>query len=297
MSPSTKSTKTEAPAEVVEVENPLDQFTGRLVTVESISYSSDFRAILSKVIFGEVIGAMVEALNESYPALKDDAPKSEVSARRDLIRADVGRFIADKTGRFYTWSNLDAWRKAGLVNATLPEAIRVTMTEHESGDPALAILSGKFSVWSLVYLGQIEDEKVRASSAEALVAASTGDRVSEESAKAEADRVNGKTPTPVAPKAAADMTEALVKSFRKREAGTVGKVEHIMLTVDEDDAATLADFGRKLWSMTKADAGEPDKDKRNRKRVEVFSAAVEELLFGGEAAEDDGAEDGAEPVL
>ncbi len=67
--------------------------------------------------------------------------------------------------------------------------------------------------------------------------------------------------------------------------------------MDEDDAAELADFGRLLWTATKADTAEADLDKRKRKRLEVFRAAVEQLLFSGEAAEDDGAEDGSNPVL
>jgi len=287
-------TTTAAPAEVESVE-VLDMFEEQLVTVEGVSSSSDHRAILSKVIFGGVIGGMYGALDEDLAPVKDDAPASEKSARKDMIRQRIMSYIHDKCGRYYSWSNLDAWRKAGVVNATLPERVRVTMTLDPSGDPDKAVLSGVWSVWALTYLGQIEDEAVRASSAEALYdAGNTG----ETAAKAEADRVNGKTPTPLEPKAASLLIDALVKSVRKSDAGTVGKIEHICTTVDADDALALIDFGRLVYSKTRADAGETDKDTRNRKRLEVFRGAAEQLAAGTPDDEDDGAvQPGDTPVL
>lgn len=273
----------------------LDSFETDLVTVVGIEKGSEHRHILSKVILGGVVAAMIAAVDADLPPLKSDATRSEKSGRADTIKLRVSSFIADKTGRFYSWSNLQAWSKAAAVNALLPESIRVTMTPDPSGDPDKAVLSGVFGVWPLQYLAKIEDEDVRATVAERLAA--SGD-VSEQAVKQAVAEALGETvPTPE-PKAAKDMTDALVKGFRKSEAVTVARIQHILRTVSEEDALDLMDAGRILWSRTRADAGETDVDRRKRKRVEVFRSAADILVSQhGDEADDDGAEDGSEPVL
>ena len=83
----------------------------------------------------------------------------------------------------------------------------------------------------------------------------------------------------------------LVKRYGKREAVQAGKVAHVMGGVDEDDAALLASFGRTLWTLTPTDRAIEDPKRRAAKRLEVFNGAVEQILFAGTAADDDGIDD------
>ena len=50
--------------------NVLDSFRDELVLVEGISAQSDLEAILSKVLFGAVLGAMRDAVDEDLAPVK-----------------------------------------------------------------------------------------------------------------------------------------------------------------------------------------------------------------------------------
>lgn len=290
----TKTTKPKSAAKPksapVEPTNVLDAFKTQLIGRVRVADRLANVANLATVMLGEVLAAMFDAADDDTPAIKADAPKAEQKARRDKIRQRVLDYVTANTGHFYSWSTVSAWIDAAKVNATLPDSVRVTLDDD---DPD-AIPTGSFGVWPLRALGRIEDLDRRSTIAEQLAAEGlTTQAAVEDAVKTE----NGETTEPLEPIAASRMVEALVKRYRKNEAGTVGKVEHIALGVGIDDALELADFGASLWQATKTDPAIKDPAERKRKRLQVFRDAAEQILEGTPADDDDGAEDGSEPVL
>jgi hypothetical protein len=287
----TKTTKQATETTVAATEEPgiLERFHDRVVSVVGVVTRTELAAVLGKVLFGELLGAMYSALDDETPPVKSDAPKSEQNARRDRIRQKVLDYVTETTGRYYSWSNVSAYVDAGAVNATLPEAIKVRLVEAtgENGEDA-SYPVGHFGVWPLQYLADITDEEVRASFAEELVAAGI---TTQEGVRQAVNEKLGKTEEPKEPLAADAMAKALVEKTKKREAGPLGTAQHIAKGIPEDDALALADFGRLLWSMTPSDTAVEDAERRRNKRLTVFRDALEQLLYTGPVAEDDGIDD------